>query len=304
MLRTDADVALLTDSRYTASSADPADWYLANILREDELLAKALGELGLTTRRVDWADPAVDWSRFQVALFRTTWDYFDRPAEFAHFIERVAGQTRLCNRRELVEWNRDKHYLHLLESQGLPVVPSRYIERGARLELGEVFRETGWPELVVKPCVSGAARHTYRITPGTAPTHQSLLNQLLEAEALICQPFQTNILTNGEDTLVLLGGRFSHAVKKRPQPGDFRVQDDHGGTVEGWQPAEGQIELAERAMAACPFPPVYGRVDLVRDNQGGWAIMELELIEPELWLRNHPPAAQQLAQAVVAWLAQ
>ncbi|MFM8222273.1 MAG: hypothetical protein ACKOJF_25455, partial [Planctomycetaceae bacterium] len=95
MLRTDADVALLTESRYTASSADPADWYLANILREDELLANALGELGLTTRRVDWADPAVDWSRFQVALFRTTWDYYDRQREFSRWLGAVASSTRL-----------------------------------------------------------------------------------------------------------------------------------------------------------------------------------------------------------------
>jgi glutathione synthase/RimK-type ligase-like ATP-grasp enzyme len=314
MPRTEADVALLTDSRYTAGSAPAGDWYLANILREDELLATALGELGLTARRVDWADPRVDWSRFQVALFRTTWDYFDRPAEFAHWVARVAGETRLCNRRELIEWNRDKHYLDALRSQGLPVVPSRYLERGARLELGELWREIGGREiggreiggreLVVKPCVSGAARHTYRITPETAPAVQPLLEELLRGEALICQPFQANILTAGEDTLVVLGGRFSHAVKKRPKPGDFRVQDDHGGTVEEWEPSAGQVELAERAVAACPFPPVYGRVDLVRDNEGAWAIMELELIEPELWLRNHPPAARQLARAMVEWLAQ
>jgi len=302
MVGREADIALLTESRYTATAAAAGDWYLANILREDELLSRALQARGVTTRRVDWADPTVDWSQFAVALFRTTWDYFDRAEEFARWLPRVASQTRLCNRRDLVEWNRDKHYLEDLRRSGIPVVPSVYRERGSPLDLERLLEECGWDEVVVKPCVSGSARHTYRIRRETAGTVTGVLEGLLEREALIFQPFQTNILSEGEETLVLFGGEYSHAVKKRAKPGDFRVQDDHGGTTQEWTPTREQRELAERVWRACPTAPVYGRVDLVKDNRGEWAVMELELIEPELWLRHDPASAERLAEAVVAWM--
>lgn len=297
------DVALLTDRRYTASTAAEGDWYLGNILADDGLLQAALTRRGLTSRRVDWADPAVDWSRFGCAVFRTTWDYFERFAEFSVWLERAVSATRLCNCSPMVRWNMDKHYLADLERRGVPVVPSRFLERGSTQTVAAVLEETGWDEAVVKPCVSGAARHTYRVNRQTAAGQQPLISSLLEQEAMIVQPFQTDIVGTGEDTLMVFGGRYSHAVRKVAKAGDFRVQDDHGGTVHEYQPTAEQIALAERAVAACDPIPVYGRVDMVRDNSGRLAVMELELIEPELWLRYHPPAAESFAASLVAFLA-
>lgn len=298
------DVALLTDRRYTASTAAAGDWYMGNILADDGLLTAALARRGLTSRRVDWADPAVEWSAFRCAVFRSTWDYFDRFPEFAAWLDRVERETRLCNHGPTVRWNLDKHYLADLEARGVPVVPSRFLERGSTRPLADVLAETGWDEAVVKPCVSGAARHTYRVNRRTASELQPLLDGLLAAEAMIAQPFQTDIARTGEDTLMVFGGRYSHAVRKVPKAGDFRVQDDHGGTVHDHTPTAEQVELAERAAAACDTPPVYGRVDMVRDNAGRLAVMELELIEPELWLRLYPPAADRFAAGVAAFLAE
>ncbi len=297
-----ADVALLTDRRYTAETADPGDWYLGNILADDSLLRAALARRGLSSARVDWADPAVDWARFGCAVFRTTWDYFERYAEFAAWLDRAARLTRLCNPLSTVRWNGDKHYLADLEARGVPVVPSHFVERGSGRTLQSVLHETGWDEAVMKPCVSGAARHTYRVSRATAAHHEPTLAALLEAESMIVQPFQADVSRTGEDTLMVFGGRYSHAVRKAPKAGDFRVQDDHGGTVRAHEPTREQIELAERAAAACAPVPVYGRVDMVRDNAGRLAVMELELIEPELWLRFHPPAAEAFADALVAFL--
>ena len=297
------DVALLTDRRYAASTAAEGDWYLSNILADDRLLQEALARRGLTSLRADWADPAINWSCFRCAVFRTTWDYSERLPEFSAWLARVEGETRLCNRVETVRWNLDKHYLRDLAGRGVPVVPSRFLERGSTRTLDDLLAETGWDDAVVKPCVSGGARHTYKVNRRTAAECQPLIERLLASEAMIVQPFQEDIVRTGEDTLMVFGGRYSHAVRKVAKPGDFRVQDDHGGTVREYQPTGEQVALAEQAAATCHPVPVYGRVDMVRDNDGRLAVMELELIEPELWLRLHPPAAERFAEGLVAFLA-
>lgn len=300
--RFDADVALLTEARYQADEAPPGDWYFANVLRDDGLLRDALAARGLSSLRIDWARPGVDWSRFRCAVFRTTWDYFDRYAEFLAWLDRVEPQTTLLNPAETVRWNADKRYLGDLTAAGLPVVPTRFVGRGDRVSLADLFAETGWPEAVLKPCVSGAARHTYRLRRDEAEGMEAAFRRLAAEEAMMLQPFQHEIAASGETSLVVVGGRFTHAVRKAVRPGDFRVQDDHGGTVHAHEPGGEEVELAERAVAACRRRPAYARVDVVRGNDGGLALMELELIEPELWLRRHPPAAEALAVQVAGSL--
>jgi glutathione synthase/RimK-type ligase-like ATP-grasp enzyme len=293
-----AEIALLTDRRYTASTAAPGDWYQQNILADDGLLQAALQQRGFQSVRLDWADPQVDWSRFRCAVFRTTWDYFDRFSEFTRWLDRIERQTELINPAATVRWNMDKHYLADLKSRSVPVVPTRYLEAGQPVDLAALLAETGWVEAVVKPCVSGAARHTYRVNAESLHRVEPIVQELVAREAMMLQPFQRGIVETGEDTLMIFGGKFTHAVRKVAKRGDFRVQDDFGGTVHPLQPTAEQIALAERAMQVCEPLPVYGRVDLVRGNDGQWAIMEMEIIEPELWLRMHPPAAEVFAEAI------
>jgi glutathione synthase/RimK-type ligase-like ATP-grasp enzyme len=302
MPRPTADVALLTDHRYTAAVATPDDWYLGNILADDGLLQAALRERGLSSVRLDWADPGVDWSRFGIAVFRTTWDYFDRQAEFMAWIERTASLTRLCNPAALVRWNIDKHYLGDLAAAGVPIVPTRYLERGDATPLAAHLEAAGWDQAIVKPCISGAARHTYRLDRDSAAAIEPVVRALLAGEAMMLQPFLPAILDQGEDTLVVIDGRYTHALRKRAKAGDFRVQDDYGGTLHACEPTPAQRALAAQAMAACPHAPAYGRVDMVHDAAGNPCVMELELIEPELWLRRHPPAAIAFADAIAARL--
>jgi glutathione synthase/RimK-type ligase-like ATP-grasp enzyme len=261
-----------------------------------------LARRGLSAVRVDWSRPDVDWSRFRAAVFRTTWDYFSRFAEFRAWMARAEVATRLCNEPSIIRWNIDKHYMADLEAKGIPVVTSRFVERGSEATLAELVAESGWTEAIVKPCVSGGAWHTYRVNRENAAALEPVVRKLLRTESLILQPFQEDIVRTGEDTLMVLHGAYTHAVRKTAKSGDFRVQDDHGGTARSHEPTREQIDLAERAMAACDPAPVYGRVDMVRDNEGRLAVMELELIEPELWLRHHPPAADVLAQGLAAYL--
>ncbi|MFM9963439.1 MAG: RimK family alpha-L-glutamate ligase [Planctomycetaceae bacterium] len=298
MSSTKADVVLLTEQRYTASFAPQGDWYLDNILRDDQLLQSALARHGLSSVRLDWASSDVDWSQFRCAVFRTTWDYFERRHEFTDWLNRIRRQTRLCNDAALIDWNMEKHYLADLEAKGIPIVPSNFIERGSTVTLLELLDESGWDEAILKPCISGAARHTYRVNRESAAPLEPVLRQLLTDESLILQPLQKSVLSDGEDALMFFNGCVTHAVRKVPKPGDFRVQDDYGGTVHPHEPSTAQIDLTQRVLAACPIAPTYGRLDLVRDNHGNLAVMELELIEPELWLRNHPPAATAFADAI------
>ena len=292
-----AAIALLTDRRYTAAEAAAGDWYLGNILADDRLLAEALEARGLASIRLDWADESIDWGRFRAVVFRTTWDYYDRQAEFTAWLDRVGPVARLINDATTVRWNLDKHYLADLATRGVPIVPTLFLEKGTTADLAGILAAEGWSEAVVKPAVSGGARHTYRFDAVGAERLGAIIDPLLAGEAFLVQPFEPSIVDHGEDTLVMIGGRFTHALTKRAKPGDFRVQDDHGGTVHPRTPTAAQIGLAEAAMAACGTVPAYGRVDLVR-HDGGWAVMELELIEPELWLRRHPPAASALAAAI------
>jgi glutathione synthase/RimK-type ligase-like ATP-grasp enzyme len=295
-----ADIAIVTERRYENPASE--DWYSANILHEERLLAEALAQRGLSSKRVDWSRSDVDWSQFTAVVLRSTWDYFDRYEAFCTWLERCSSCTQVINAAELVRWNRDKHYLLDLQQAGVPTVPTVFFEQGMRIDLDEAMATAGWSEAVLKPAISGAARHTYRIRSGATKDVSATAEGLLSRESLLLQPFQRSILNHGEVTLVLFAGQVSHAVRKVAKRGDFRVQDDHGGKVLEHDPTRAEIRLAEQAMAACQSMPVYGRVDMVRANDGQLAVMELEIIEPELWLRFEAEAPTRFAQAIVAQL--
>jgi len=302
-----ARVALLTDRRFVAAEAEPGDWYLANILRDDALLQQALTQLGISSVRIDWADPEVDWALFELAVFRTTWDYYERHEEFTPWLGNVQRMLPLCNTPEIIRWNMDKHYLLDLQSQGVAVVPFVLLEAGSQVDLAASMREQGWTQAVVKPCVSGGARLTYRVNADNASEVEGIIRPHLASEAFMLQPFVDAVLASGEDSLMVFDGQFTHAIRKLAKTGDFRVQDDHGGTVHERTPEPDQIVLAEQAMQAAlnitGSRPVYGRADMVQMSDGSWAIMELELLEPELWLRYSPPAAEVFARGISRLLA-
>jgi glutathione synthase/RimK-type ligase-like ATP-grasp enzyme len=293
----DYDIIILTDERY--ETPDESHWYQAQLLGEERLLMVGLEARGLRTARVAWSNPDFDWSRARAAVFRSTWDYFERFAEFSAWMERVADSIPLFNAPELVRWNVDKHYLRDLAERGVNVPMTRFIERGETTTLQEVITAQGWKEAIMKPAVSGAARHTYRLNATNLEAHESVLRDLLRDEAMMVQPFLGSVLTQGELSLMVIGGRCTHAVRKIAKPGDFRVQDDHGGTVHPHAPTADEIAFAEAAVAACPQVPLYARVDAVRDDLGALSMMELELVEQELFFRFHPPAAEALAAAIV-----
>jgi glutathione synthase/RimK-type ligase-like ATP-grasp enzyme len=290
------DLVLLTEERYL--DTDTPDWYTQQILDDDALLIQALANHGKRVIRKDWADPNFDWSSTTAIMFRTTWNYFHRFAEFVAWMNRVEGLTQLINAPELIRWNWDKHYLHYLEKNGVRIPETIFLEQGEYVTLAELHNATGWDETVLKPAISGGGRHTYRLDTTNVDAHEVVFRSLVHAEAMLLQPFQYNIVTRGEVSLMVIGGKYTHAVIKTAKVGDYRVQDDFGGTAAPYLASPEEIALAEHVVTLCHPAPVYARVDIIWDNDNLPAVSELELIEPELWLRNCPEAAVALAEAV------
>jgi glutathione synthase/RimK-type ligase-like ATP-grasp enzyme len=164
--------------------------------------------------------------------------------------------------------------------------------------LRDLSKKHSLKTFVLKPCVSGAARHTYKITSENIDGHEAIFSKLIANESMIIQPFQKNIVDKGEISMMVMNGKYTHSVLKIAKPGDFRVQDDFGGTVHDYTPSQEEITYAENAVKSCPEMPIYARVDVFLDNQNKLALAELELIEPDLWFRNHPEAANELAKGI------
>ncbi|WP_440066644.1 ATP-grasp domain-containing protein [Tenacibaculum discolor] len=290
------DVIILTDKRYI--KPQKLDNYIQNVLNEDNYVKIALENQGLKVARLSWDDTEFDWSTTKYILFRTTWDYFDRFTEFSKWLNTVSKQTTLLNSEKIIRWNIDKHYLQDLQQNGIHICESYFIDKGTQFTLNDLSEKYNLKDFVLKPCISGAARHTYKINIETIDEYETIFSSLIAKEDMIIQPFQYNIVEKGEISLMIMNGKFTHAVLKIAKSGDFRVQDDFGGSVYNYTPTDEEILFAENAVKACIELPIYARVDVFTDNSGKLAIAELELIEPELWFRNHPAAAEELAKGI------
>ena len=290
------DIAIVTQKEYVAPKE--TNDYINNVLLEDDILREALEKEGFTTARVAWDDNTFDWTKTRVILFRAIWDYFERFNEFELWLQKVKTQTRLLNSADIIYWNIDKHYLGDLIKSGVHVAPTRFIALNEDLTLAALFKETGWSTAVLKPCISGAGLDTYKLHHSTCEAFEETFQELIQNKAMLFQPFLKNIQEKGEISLMIMDGQYTHAILKKAKPGEFRVQDDHGGTVHPYTPTPLEIEFAEQAVAACAHRPVYARVDIIEDNTGALSVAELELIEPELWFRFQPSAAQTLAKGI------
>lgn len=290
------DVAILTESRYLNPKDDSQ--YVLNVLWEDSLLKSALEKMNLNVVRVDWADPDFDWHSTRCAVFRTTWDYFDRFAEFDAWLSRVEDQTMFINPIPQVRWNMDKKYLRDLSEKGIRTVNTRFIPQGTTSSLHELYLEMDSEDVVLKPTIAGAARHTYKLSLENVDDHEEIFRRLIANEDMMLQPYQYSITTKGELSLMVIGGEFTHAILKKAKAGDFRVQDDFGGTVHPYEPGYLEMEFAEKVVKACDPLPAYARVDIMWDNSGDFVLTELELIEPELWFREEMSAATKLARVI------
>jgi glutathione synthase/RimK-type ligase-like ATP-grasp enzyme len=281
-----ARVALVTNAAHPTLSAD------------DQLLRDALAARGFLPVAARWDDAAEEWSAYDAVVIRSCWDYHHRAAEFGAWLVALERQrARVFNPLLTLRWNTRKTYLRDLAARGVPVVPTVWVARGDEVTLAGVLRQSQWDDAVVKPTVSASAFETWRTRRAAAERDEHRFAQLARERDLMIQPYMPTIEGEGELSLIYLGGRFSHAVRKRPRPGDFRVQHEFGGTSEPMNPDADLVAQGARIVAAAPTPCLYARVDgCVADGQ--LTLMELELIEPSLFFGQDAGAADRFVEAL------
>ncbi|MGX5713850.1 ATP-grasp domain-containing protein [Sphingopyxis terrae subsp. ummariensis] len=254
--------------------------------------AAALAAAGLAVEQRVWTDPG-DLTGFDLILPLFAWGYQRDVAVWYALLDRLAGLP-VVNPVPVLRWNSDKAYLAELGAKGVAVVPTVEVAALDDASLAQARAALGVEEVVVKPAVSGGADGTHRVAPG-APVPTDALGQ-----RRLVQPLMPGILADGEYSLFFFGGAFSHAIVKRPASGDFRVQEQFGGRETRWDASAAARLLAAAALAAAPAPPIYARVDMVGDAAGVLHIMELELIEPSLFLHHAADKGAAFGRAVYA----
>lgn len=263
--------------------------------RDDQRLIPALAELGLRARFVVWDDPTVDWAEPMVCVVRSTWDYLHRRAAFVAWAEHVAGVTDLWNPAPVIRWNTHKGYLRALAARGVPIVPTVWLAAGSRADLAGILADRGWAQAVIKPAVSADAFGTSIVTGASLPDAQAQLDALLRDRDMMVQPFLASVGSYGERSLLFIAGELTHAVRRSAPEG---YGPHFAGDCPPVVPAADEVALARTVLAAVDMPTLYARVDLLRDDAGAPCLLELELVEPSLFLAQAPHATARLAAAI------
>lgn len=263
-----------------------------------DLAFEPLAALGWRAEWLPWATPGVDWSAYDAVYPAATWDYPERVDAFLDVLESVdRSSALLVNPLSLVRWNIPKTYLKDLDDGGVRIVPSLFHERFAESNLADAFAHFGCERIIVKPVVGANAQDTFLLGRSDVDGVYETLSERFAARAFIVQPFLESVAGEGEYSLFWIGDRFSHAIRKRPRKADFRVQEEHGASIDATEMTPELLGAAQQALALAPVQPLYARCDFVRDGAGALRIMELELIEPSLYLRMHEGAAARFAAA-------
>ncbi len=265
---------------------------------EDRDLFDFLTAKGTDLHREVWNDPAVNWAAYDAVILKSPWDYHEKHSEFLNWTDLLSRQgIRVLNSPEMVRWNSDKHYLKDIRDSGLPAIPTLYLEKNSVTDTeNNYFRELNTSRLVIKPCISAGAKNTVLVTSEEFPELLPLINTWLQEEAYMVQPFVEEILA-GEWSLLFFGGKYSHSLLKTPKDQDFRVQHYLGGKVNYREADENLVRQATQFISRFAADTLYARVDGVVIN-GIFHLMELELIEPYLFLDNVPQRMENYYQAL------
>lgn len=290
-----------------ATCSDLPDWEV-----DDRHLHEALSARGADLFHPAWDAPDFDWGEMDACLIRTTWDYYHRQEEFVAWARSVEQQTRLFNPSALVAWNTNKLYMRELAELGVPIIDTEWLDQGSTIDLAKRMQARGWRRGFLKPVVGATAYGTCRFDNhgDSLAEAQQFLDQMLVGHSMQLQPYLAQVETHGEESMIFIDGECAHSVRKIPQPGDYRVQDDHGASDEPYSHSVEEIELGRSTLrlveqnhdlmgAQQGKPLLYGRTDWLRDEHGALRLCELEVVEPSLFLRHGPDTAAQLADALL-----
>jgi hypothetical protein len=266
---------------------------------DDLPVVNLLESMGATVLPLPWDVDSDEWSSLDLVVIRSCWNYHLHPEKFIKWLDRMeAEKVKLLNSVKTVRWNIHKSYLQDLEKKGTPLPETIWLTKGAKSNLSNLMMEKNWEKAVVKPAISATAFNTFLVSMAeTSELQQKFESQLQQADILV-QKFMPEVQTQGEWSLIYFDKKFSHAVIKRPADRDFRVQNDFGGTSLLATPPAFVVEQADKILSLIDEPLLYTRVDgVVCGNQ--FLLMELELIEPMLFLANGKDAAERFAKVII-----
>lgn len=262
----------------------------------DELTLPHFAASGVEVDTVPWRK-TINWNQYDAVIVRSTWDYQQAPEDFLTCLAQIeASSAVLINPYSLMAWNIKKTYLKDLDNQGVAIVPTLWATGIDKSQIDAAFEAFSTDTIIVKPVLSANADDTFRLNRLAFTEQLDALTTLFHQRELMIQPFLAAIVEEGEYSLFYFDNQYSHAIVKRPKAGDFRVQEEHGGELAVYQPQPDVLAMANRALDAMPSASLYARVDVVRTD-GGWAIMELELIEPSLYFNLDEDAPKRFVDA-------
>ncbi|WP_051772452.1 ATP-grasp domain-containing protein [Saccharothrix sp. NRRL B-16314] len=269
--------------------------HLPDLAPDDQELLHALRRAGVETDVAVWDDPAVDWSEAAVTVIRSVFDYHLRSDEFLAWVDRVEPLTSLQNSPEIIRWNSHKSYLKAVSEAGFPIIPTEWVERGKSVDLPSVLAARGWPEAVVKPAISASAHGALKVSADNHDEAQAHLDGLVDKVDALVQPYLYDFETTGESSVIWLGGEQTHAVR-RPSGMHTSLEVAHVGAP--LQPAAEEVALATAVYDWITPKPLYARIDLLNTKDHGLLVLELELVEPALYLRHSTAIADKFAAGV------
>ena len=272
--------------------ADPGDF-----VTDYHLSIEPMQALGWIVETIDWRSRP-DWTRFDAVYICTPWDYPQHAEEFETVLQAIVdADVVLFNDIAIVKWNLEKTYLKDIEARGDAIVPSRWYDSFDRVDVAGFFDAHQCDKVVIKPTVGANAQDTYVLREPVSAELISTLQRTFARQRFMVQPFIENIRSEGEFSLFFFNGEYSHAIQKTPKAGDFRVQEEHGADIKPVKPSNELLAVARKVFSHIEPLPVYGRGDWVRSDDGRFLLMELELIEPSLYLRTDRDAASRFAAA-------
>ena len=267
----------------------------------DQHLIPLFEQQNIETDNLVWNDPKVDWNAYDGLIFRSVWDYHLLPKQFdgwLNFME--AKNIPTLNPIPVIRNNQHKFYLRQLQQQGVTIVPTVFIDKTQNLDLSAVT-ERNWHQAVIKPAISASSYLTTMFNAAEAQQIEDRYRSVAAERDLLLQPFMPEIIANGEISLIFFNRKYSHAVTKSADEGDFRVQAEFGGKHEAIHPTKNIIEAAEYILSLIAGPLLYARVDgIIQNNQ--FMLMELELIEPDLYFDADVLASKRYVDSAIELL--
>jgi hypothetical protein len=270
---------------------------LKNFFTYDKLLFEPLSKLGWDTEEISWRNKNVNWNDYAAVIVRSTWDYQNDSEKFLIVLENINNSSaHLENDLGLIKWNMNKNYLFDLETKGVKIVDTIWEKRFNSNLAYEYFDKLNTNEIIIKPNISANADNTFRLSKQKLVENMQKLEQIFSQREFMAQPFMQNIVDEGEFSLFFFNGEFSHCVLKKPKEKDFRVQEEHGGIFQNIEPLQQQKLIAASIIKKLSTIPLYARADLVRTVDNEFVLMELELIEPSLYLNTDSQSPERFAK--------